>query len=571
MRLSQLYGQTLREVPADIESVSHQLLLRSGFIHQFGAGVFSLLPLGMCALTHIICLLRQELEVIGGQEIALPGIQPTELWLESTANTILENEKTKFQDHYNKNLFLSTHGTMAVMDLTRHVIHSYKQLPRVVYHFKKHWQNGLQPHAGLLRLRESVVLESYSLDADTEGLQKNYMAHKQAMMNIFKHLDLPVVEASFDSRLFKEFTDTEFYYLTSAGDQSILICPNCAYKANRLIACFKKTPLPPETSLEIEKIATPDTMTIQALADLLNIPKSKTAKAVFFMAQSLQDNLGQEKLIFAVVRGDMEVNETKLSRLLNGSLLRPATDEEIRFVGATPGYASPIGLRNVLVVVDDLVPTSSNLVAGANEVGFHLLNVNYGRDYQADMVADITLAADNSPCPVCGSSMKAETGICVGTLVYLADRIAAHPMNCSFLNKDGVQKPVLLGAYAMEIERLLACVAEEHHDDKGLIFPLRVAPYFVHLISLRGGEAAAEKIYTRLMDEKIDVLFDDRDESPGVKFHDADLIGIPLRITISARSLNNAGVEWKMRNEAQREIVPIGDIVNKIEQQIHQE
>jgi prolyl-tRNA synthetase len=332
------------------------------------------------------------------------------------------------------------------------------------------------------------------------------------------------------------------------------MCDECGYTANRQIARFQKPAPVEEKPKPIEKVATPGVTTIEGLAEFLGIPEPRTAKALFRVATVTERQEDVEKLVFAVVRGDMNVNETKLANTLKAKSLRPARDEEIRAVGAIPGYTSPIGIEGVIVVVDDLIPESSNLVAGANDEGYHLLNVNYGRDYQADVVADITVAEDGYACPDCGAAMQSSKGVEVGNIFKLGARYS-ESMGCTFLDKDGQAKPVIMGSYGIGVGRLLACVAEEYHDEQGLMWPITVAPYHVYIVALWGGEETAERLYADLRSANVEVLYDDRGERAGVKFNDADLTGIPIRLTVSKRSLEAGGVELKLRRSAERTII----------------
>jgi prolyl-tRNA synthetase len=316
----------------------------------------------------------------------------------------------------------------------------------------------------------------------------------------------------------------------------------------------------------VEKVATPGCKTIEALANWLNVPKRKTAKAVFMIAGYPGETGEHEDLICAIVRGDMEVNETKLANAARAVWLRPATEEEIRATGAVPGYGSPIGLRGIQVIVDDVISASPNLVAGANDVGYHLLNTNIVRDYQPTVIADIAAAGDGDACFQCGDRLATSRGVEVGNIFKLGTRYSAA-IGAMYLAADGSQKPIVMGSYGIGSGRLLACVAEEHHDDKGLVWPISVAPYDVHLISL-GRPEAADRIYEALREARTEVLYDDRDESPGVKFNDADLIGIPIRITVSARSLAKGGVEMKRRDQSETEIVPESSLIARLQTEI---
>jgi prolyl-tRNA synthetase len=364
----------------------------------------------------------------------------------------------------------------------------------------------------------------------------------------------------------------EYMYRTPIGEDALILCDNCGYSANRQVAGFRKPVAQVEELKPLEKIHTPGCKSIDELANFLQIPRAKTAKAVFFIADIPAGKERIEKFIFSVVRGEMDLNETKLSNAVGARELRPATEEEILAVGAVPGYASPVGLKNVIVVVDDALPGSPNLVAGANEDGYHLLNTNYPRDYTANIITDITAAQEGQSCPECGSPLRMERGVEVGHIFKLGTRYS-EALGCTFLDKDGQQKPIIMGSYGIGVGRLLACVAEEHHDEHGLVWPVTIAPYQVHLILLRGkGDSKCEDIalelYNDLRSAGIEVLFDDREESPGVKFNDADLIGLPLRITVSERALAQGGFEIKHRSSVDKSLIPRGEALAYIQSQV---
>jgi prolyl-tRNA synthetase len=358
----------------------------------------------------------------------------------------------------------------------------------------------------------------------------------------------------------------EYMYLTPIGEDSLLFCDGCGYSANRQVATMQKPAPEKQTALPLQKVATPHASSIEELAEFLKIPKSQTAKAVFFVGKFTdeENQTEYERFIFAVVRGDMDVNETKLTNLLKAKELRPALNEEIKAVGAEPGYASPVGLKDVLVVVDDLIPQCSNLVAGANEEGFHLMNVNFGRDFDAAMTADIVAVEDGSSCPQCGKPLRLTRGVEVGNIFKLGTRYT-DALGCTFLDENGNSRAVVMGSYGIGVGRLLACVAEEHHDDKGLIWPAAIAPFPVHLVMLPGKTMDTVQIANQLVADLtaagMEPLFDDREESAGVKFNDADLIGLPLRITVSERALKQGGVEFKLRTSGEAWIVPLENAV----------
>ena len=563
MKMSHMFGTTLRQAPAEAEIASHQLLVRAGFIRQLGAGIYSLMPMGKRSITKIENIMRAEINAIGGQELFMPVVHPADLWKETGRWFQIGDEMSRFHDRKDHDMVLAMTHEEVVADLARRDIQSYKQLPMLVYHIQTKWRDDPRPRAGLIRVREFTMKDSYSLDTDEAGLDEQYRAHYQAYFNIFHRCGLPVISVGADVGMMGGSMAHEYMYLTPAGEDTLLICDQCNYRANRQIARFKKPAPKEEKAGEMEKVSTPDIPTIEALANFLKIPKAKTAKAFFVIGKFSEGVKETERLVFAIIRGDMEVNETKLANAVQAKEIRPAHEEEIAAIGAVPGYASPIGIKGAWVVVDDLIPVSPNLAAGANETGYHYVNVNYGRDYQADIVADIALAEEGFECPNCSAPLRASRGVEVGNIFKLGTRYSAS-LGANYLDENGKEHPIVMGSYGIGSGRLLACVAEEHHDDKGLTWPMSVAPFDVHLVALRGGEQEAEKLYANLRAAGLEVLFDDREETPGVKFNDADLIGLPIRITVSQRSLKEGGVELKLRRETEKRTVRIDKVVEEI-------
>ncbi|MGC9394779.1 MAG: proline--tRNA ligase [Anaerolineae bacterium] len=577
--MTQLFGQTLRDAPSEAQVVSHQLLLRAGFIRQLAAGIFTYLPLAQRSMTKIENIIREEMNAIGGQEITMPVVNPADVWKETGRWYQIGSEMGRFKDKSDRDMVLAMTHEEVVADLVRQEIRSYSQLPRLIYHIQTKWRDDPRPRAGLIRVREFTMKDSYSLDVDADGLDAQYRAHYQAYFNIFRRCGLDAIAVGSDTGMMGGTLAHEYMVLTPIGEDTLMLCDECGYAANRQVAGFQKPPVADEAPLPMEKVATPNVTTIADLAAFLDIPAAKTAKAVFMMAELANERIpnpqspipNPERFIFAVIRGDMEVNETKLANAVKAKGLRPATEAEIHAVGAEPGYGSPLGVRDALIVVDDAVAASPNLVAGANEVGYHLRNVNYERDYTADIVADIAAAQEGDGCPVCGVPLRAERGVEVGNIFKLGTRYT-DAMGARFLDQDGELKPVVMGSYGIGIGRLLACVAEMHNDDYGLIWPVTVAPYPVHLLTLGPADseamAVAEQLYADLQAAGIDVLFDDRDRSPGIKFNDADLIGVPLRVTVAARGLKQQSVEVKRRDQKEREFVPLTDIIPALKARI---
>ncbi len=570
MRLSHLFGETLREAPADAEFISHQLLVRAGYIRQLGTGIFSYLPLARRVMDKIEDIMREEMNAIGGQEMTMPVVHPAEVWKETGRWYQIGSEMGRMKDSTGRDMVLAMTHEEVVTDLVRDIIHSYRQLPALIYHIQTKWRDEPRSRGGLIRVREFTMKDSYSLDRDWEGLDKQYWAHYRAYFNIFNRCDLPTIAVESDVGMMGGKQAHEFMYLTPIGEDTLVICDACGYTANRQVATFRKPEPEAEEPQPLEKVATPDTKTIEDLANFLGIPQSKTAKAVFMVATITEGEEDVQTFVFAVVRGDMDLNETKLANAVKAKELRPAHEEEIRAIGAEPGYGSPIGIQreNVIVVVDDLVTKSSNLVAGANEEGYHFLNVNYGRDFTADIVADIVAAADGYACPECGAALRTVRGVEVGNIFKLGTRYSAA-MGALFQDKDGTRKPVIMGSYGIGVGRLMASVVEEHHDEYGIIWPITIAPYQVHIVALKGGFEVAEQLYQALQDAGVEVLYDDRTEpSPGEKFNDADLIGVPLRLTVGGRSLKKGGVELKRRAEREIALVPVDEVVDRVKAEI---
>lgn len=571
MRMSRMFSKTLREAPNGADTKGYEYLLRAGYIRQMGAGIFSLLPLGFRATEKIKGIIRSEMEAIGAEEMEMPVVNPADIWKETGRYYSIDKEMSRFKDRNNRDMVLAMTHEEAVTDIARGEIDSYKRLPLLVYQMQTKWRDDPRPRAGLIRVREFTMLDSYSFDKDVAGLDKVYRDHYRAYFRIFSRCALPSIAVGADSGMMGGKISHEYMYLSPIGEDTIIYCPECGYTANRQIAKFQKEFFPEEMK-PIEKKATPEAKTIEALAEYLGIDPRKTAKCVFMVGSFINDKNGEEedKLIVALVRGDLEVEESKLSNAARANALRPAHEEEITACGMVPGYASPIGAKgDFICIVDETVAKSSNLVAGANEAGFHYLNTNYGRDYEG-IVADITSARDGFACPVCGKPLKASKGVEIGNIFQLGTRYS-ESMNCTYQDENGKQVPVVMGSYGIGVGRLLACIAEEYNDESGLKLPVSVAPYQVHLVSLVKETEVADKLYEDLQKAGIEVLYDDRKETAGVKFADADLIGIPLRITLGNRSLKEGKVEVKIRETGETTSFLLEDIADEIKAEIARE
>ena len=566
-----MFSRTLREAPSGAESKGYEYLLRAGYIRQLGAGIFSLLPLGFKSTKKIENIVREEMNRIGGQEILMPVVNPGDLWKESGRYYSIDKELARFKDRVGRDMVLAMTHEEAVTDIARGEIDSYKRLPLFVYQIQTKFRDDPRPRAGLIRVREFTMKDAYSFDRDQEGLEKIYADNYRAYFRIYDRCGLPSIAVSSDTGMMGGKVAHEYMYLSPIGEDTIIICDECGYTANRQIAEIKKEYFK-EEERPIEKVATPHAKTIDDLASFLSIPPQKTCKAVFMVGSFINEKTGEEedKLIAAFIRGDMEVEEAKLQHAAKANSLRPAHEEEIRACGMVPGFASAIGAKgDFITIVDESAAYSNNLVAGANEEGYHFINTNFKRDYDG-IVADIASAREGHICPKCGKPLKASKGIEIGNIFQLGTKYS-EAMNCNFQDESGVQRPVIMGCYGIGIGRLLACLAEEYNDESGLKLPITVAPYDVHLVSLVKDTEIAEKIYQELLDSGIDVLYDDRKESAGVKFADADLIGVPIRITLGNRSLKEKKVEVKLRATGETTSYDIENLAKEIKEEIRKE
>jgi prolyl-tRNA synthetase len=571
MRFSKLFGKTLRQAPAEAESISHQLLLRAGMIAQEAAGIYSYLPLGWRVLRKIENIIREEMDKAGGQELMLPVLQPFELWQQSGRYVSFGKSLFTLTDRKEHTLALGPTHEEVITDLVHRYVQSYRELPLLLYQIQTKLRDEPRPRGGLLRVREFIMKDLYSFDADEAGLDESYQKMCQAYKNIYAHLGLPALMVEADSGAIGGKDSHEFMVITETGEDEVIRCSSCGYAANAEKAQFAKTDKTTVLSkaaklLPLEEIATPEAKTIEEVAKFAGVPTSQTLKSVFYSADG--------EFIFVILRGDLEVNETKLRNALKCSELRLATEGEVNEAGLVAGFASPIGVKGVKVIADDSITSGSNFTVGANKPGYHLRNANYPRDFQVDLIADIALARPGDSCPRCQGKLSSARGIEVGHIFKL-DTFISEKFGASFLDNDGKSRPIVMGCYGIGLGRLLAAIVEQSHDDKGIIWPLSVAPYQVYLCPLSLDKSAvaptAEKIYQELQKEGIEVLFDDRDDSPGVKFNDADLLGIPLRLTLSPRTLQSQSIEAKWRTEKEIQLLPLDNLATTVKQLLREE
>jgi prolyl-tRNA synthetase len=558
MRLSELFFATLRDDPGEAEMPSHRLLLRAGYLRQLGSGIYSLLPLGKRVSDRVEQIVREEIDAIGGQEMEMPVVHPAEVWKESGRYFKIGPELVRFKDRGERDMVLAMTHEEIVAVLLRDLVQSYRQLPMIVYHFQTKFRDEPRARGGLIRVREFVMKDSYSCDLDDAGLDESYRKHWTAYEAIFKRLGLDAIAVGADVGIMGGTGAHEFMVLNEFGEDTLVLCDSCGFADNQQIAEVRKPDPAPEDALPMEDVETPNATTIDALATFLAIPKSRTAKAAFFMT-------GDGRFVIAIVRGDYDVNETKLVNTVKArGGIRPATVEEIKGRGMEAGYGSPLGARDATVVVDELVVRSPNLVAGANRVGWHVKNVNVPRDYTPDHVAEITNAREGDACPTCGSPVKLRTAIEVGNIFKLGTEFT-NAFGSMYLGEDGERHPIVMGSYGIGLGRNVACVVEAHHDEKGIAWPDEVAPYPAHLVSIGAGRDAnvletAERLHALATDSGREILYDDRDESPGVKLTDAELLGMPWILTVSPRSLAAGGIEVTRRATGDRRTAPIEEV-----------
>lgn len=556
MRMSRMFGRTLRDAPADAETASHRLLLRAGAIDQLMAGVYTYLPLGWRVKRRVEQVVREEMDRAGAQEVHMPALQPVELWERSGRVDAFGPVLFRLRDQRDRTVVLApTHEEVITSLFAQHAA-SYRDLPVTLYQIQTKFRDERRPRGGLVRVREFTMKDAYSFDLDDGGLDASYDAMVAAYRRIFARCGVPVIAVEADSGAIGGKGSQEFIFLTDTGEDTIAICDACGYAANTEKAAFIRPPAAAgDAAAAPEPVETPGVTTIEALAALLAIEPRQTAKAVFYLATEPGAAAGAPgQPVFAVVRGDLAVNEVKLRNALGGPDLRPLTDAEVAAAGLVAGYASPVGIDRaaVRVVADVSLPESPDLVAGANRPGWHLRHVTYGRDWEADLLADIAEAHAGHTCGQCGNGTLGERrGVEMGH-VFRLGRIYADPFEARVLDEQGEQRVPTMGCYGIGIDRIIAAAVEAHHDDDGIAWPAAIAPWDVHVVVLGADRepdlaAEADALVVELEAAGLAVLYDDRDERPGVKFADADLLGVPLRLTLSARNRGQGVVEATVR------------------------
>lgn len=558
MLLSKYFFKTIKEIPNDAELKSHKLLIRGGYIKQVSAGIFSYMPLAVRVLRKIENIIREEMNAVDGFEVNMPVALPATLWSETGRYEAVGEELLKFEDRTGRKMLLAMTHEEAVTDMARYVVNSYKQLPFMLYQIQTKFRDEPRVRGGLIRVREFVMKDAYSFHTNEESLNGYYDRVHKAYEKIFKRCGLPVVSVASDVGMMGGSGAHEFMAVAESGEDTLILCSKCGYKANKEVAKAKRDYLKEEAQ-NPEMVATPNKATIEEVSSYLNISPSQTLKAVVYSV----DN----KIVLCAIRGDLEINETKLKNYLKVKNLAFASDEELEKNGIVKGFATPVGLSGVRIIVDESVANSSNLVAGSNKRDYHTRNINFGKDFTSKEVVDISSVKDGEKCPACGEPLSVARGIEVGNIFKLGTKYS-KAMKAKYLDEQGKDNDIIMGCYGIGVGRLMASVVEVTAHEKQIIWPVSIAPFSVELVGIYKDTDAdimklCSDLYKELSGKGIEVLYDDRIASAGIKLNDADLIGAPIRINIGSRSLANGGAEISI-NGGEPTIVALNKIADVV-------
>jgi prolyl-tRNA synthetase len=562
MRWSRYYLYTTREVPNDAEVISHQLMVRTGMIKKTAAGIYTYLPFGWRSLQKMIAIVRREMNAAEAIELMMPAIQPAELWIESGRWQRYGKELLRIKDRHERDFVFGPTHEEVITDTVRRDVKSYRQLPFNLYQIQTKFRDEIRPRFGLMRGREFIMKDAYSFGADAASLDESYEAMRKAYCRIFEAcgLDYTMVEA--DSGAIGGSASHEFMVTAATGESDVVRCPSCGYAANVERAESRRVEAAGEShpQQEMQEIATPGKRTIEEVSRFLKISPKRLVKTLIYETE--------KGLVVALVRGDREINEVKLANHFDVQHLTLAGEEKVRAAtGAPVGFAGPVGLKDALVVGDLGVRSLVNFATGANKEDAHLVNVNWGRDVDLSNWADLLLVSGGDPCPRCDGTLELSRGIEVGHIFKLGTKYS-EAMGCVYTDEAGADKPMIMGCYGVGIGRTVAAAIEQNHDKDGIIWPRPLAPFEALLIVLNPEDqtvkGVAESLYAQLQEKGVEVLYDDRDERPGVKFKDADLIGIPVRLTVGAKSLADGKVEVSLRKDREKLMVTPAEAVAKV-------
>ena len=564
MRISRLVTRTLRDDPPEAETASHRLMLRAGLIQQVAAGVYAYLPLAWRSLLKIEQIVREEMDAAGGQELRLPALQPRELWEQTDRAAAFGDNLFTLDDRRGRPMVIAPTHEEVITNVVKGNVQSYRDLPVILYQMQTKFRDEPRPRAGLVRVREFTMKDAYSFDADEDGLDASYQAMAQAYRNVFRRCSVPVLMAEADSGAIGGKDSHEFLLLTDSGEDTVITCGGCDYTANAEKAAAVYPAMEPGLEspepLPLEAVSTPGVKTIAGLAEFLGVPEYRTLKAVFYAADG--------EVVFVTIRGDLEVNEVKLKNALHCNELRLADDDEVDAAGLVAGSASAIGITGMRRIADPSINSGGNFVVGANRPDTHYRNANYGRDFEADLIADIALAEPGQRCALCTGTLRAKRGVEVGHIFKLGT-FFSEALGAAYLDREGQQHPIVMGCYGIGVSRVLAAAIEQNHDENGIIFPPPIAPYQAHLVGLNLADeavaAAADDLYNRLWAAGIETLYDDRvDAAAGVKFNDADLIGLPARLVVSPRNLRQGMAEVRRRSGGEAAMIPLDAVPDAV-------
>lgn len=548
MRVSRLYAPTLREVPAEAEVISHQLMLRAGFMRKAAGGIYTYLPLALRVLKKIETIVREEMDRAGAQELLMPIVQPAEMWQESGRWDVYGAEMFRLNDRHSRNFCLGpTHEEM-VTTLIRSDVRSYRQLPLNVYQIQNKFRDERRPRFGLMRGREFIMKDAYSFDRDEAGLDSAYKAMYEAYTRIFTRCGLNFRPVEADSGAIGGSGSHEFMVIAESGEAEIVFCSSCSYAANVEKAELKPLETETEEPGTVKQVETPNCKTIAAVCQFLGLPVEKSVKAVAYKSE--------KGLILCFVRGDHEVNEVKVINTCGVNNLEMASEEDLLNAETVPGFMGPVGLKHdkAVVVADNTVMGMRNFCCGANKVDVHYLNVNPKRDFEPTFTADIRLIQESDPCPHCGAKVTKAKGIEVGQVFKLFTKYS-EALKANYLDENGKEKPLVMGCYGVGVSRTMAAAIEQNNDEDGIIWPAAIAPYQVLVVPVNVKDEEsnnfAEGLYEQLLQSGIETVIDDRKERPGVKFKDADLIGYPLRIVVGPKTLSEQMLEVKLRKSGE--------------------